>query len=136
MERPDLWQRLTAPDLWQRRIEKRAAYIRRRQAKRLKARQRQCIPKTTLIETVFNILDTHNIGALGRNELTQLALLMGFQRDSEQLHEEIGQLLDICGSTHALRYFTRKISMLHFRRLISKTGNLPMSKAELRRTIR
>ena len=117
------------PDLWQRRVEKRAAYTRRKQAKRLKARQRHSISKTTLIDTLFNIPDTHNVGALGQNELTQFALLTGFQRDSEQLYEEIDQLLDIWGSTHALRFPTRRISMLHFRRLVSRTGNLHMSKA-------
>ena len=141
MERADLWQRVTAPDftgpdLWQRRTEKRAAYIRRKQAKRFKARQRHSISKTTLIDTLFNILDTHNIGALGRNELTQFALLTGFQRDSEHLYEEISQLLDSWGSAHALRYFSKKIRMLHFRRIVSRTGTLPMTKAELRRTIR
>lgn len=104
------------PDLWRRRIEERAAYIRRKQAKRLNARLRHSISKTTLIDTLFNILDTHNIGVLGRSELTQLALLTGFQRDSEQLYEEISQLLGRWGSTHALRYFSKKISMLHFRR--------------------
>ena len=141
MERPDLWQRITThlptdSDFWQRRIEKRAAYIRRKQAKRLKARQRHSIAKTTLIDTLFNILDTHNIGALGRDELTQFALLTGFQRDSEELREEISQLFDTWVSTHALRYFSKKISMLHFRQIVSRTGPLPMTKAELRRTIR
>ena len=124
------------PGLWQRRIEKRAARIRKKPAKRHKARQRNSISKTTLIDTLFNILGTHNVGALGQNELTQLALLRGFQRYREQLYEGIDQLLDIWGSTHALRFPTRRISMLHFRRLVSRTGNLHMSKAELRRTIR
>ena len=78
MQRLGLWLRITAPltsdsDLWQRRVEKRAAYIRRKQAKRLKARQRHSIAKTTLVDTLFNILDTHNIGAPGRDELTQFA---------------------------------------------------------------
>ena len=56
--------------------------------------------------------------------------------DSEELYEQISQLLDAWGSTHALRFFNMKISMLHFRQLVSRTGPLTMTKAELIRTIR
>ena len=99
MERLDRLQRTTAPsssdsDPWRRRIEKRAALIRRRPAKRFKARQRHRIAKTTLVDALFNFLDTHNFGALGRDEFNQFALLAGFQRDREELYGEISILLD------------------------------------------
>ena len=141
MEGPDHGQSITAPlptesDPWQRRIERRAAYIRRRQVKRLKARQRHSIAKTTLVDTLFNFLDIHNIGALGQDELDQFALLTGFQWDREELYDEVSHLLHTWGSTHGPRFFANKISMLHFRQTVSRTGPLTMSKAELRRTIR
>ena len=76
------------------------------------------------------------MGALGREELDQFALLTGFHRDKEELYDEVSHLLDTWGSTHAFRYFSEKISMLHFRQIVSRTGPLTMTKAELRRTIR
>ena len=111
---------MARPDLWLRRVERRAAHIRKKRAKRIKAQQRHEIPKATLIETLFSILDTHNLGGPGQSELTQLALLTGFQRDSEQLYEEVGHLLDTVGSTHALRFSTKRIIQEHFRHRVSR----------------
>ena len=94
------------------------------------------IAKTTLVDTLFDFLGTHDVGALGRDGLDQFALLTGFQWDREELYEEISILLDTWGSTHALRYFSKRISTFHFRQIVSQTGILSMAKAELRRTIR
>ena len=46
------------------------------------------------------------------------------------------ELLGIGGSTHALRFPTRRIIKEHFRHLVSRSGKLHMTKAEIRRTIR
>ena len=120
----------------QQRIERRPAHIRKRRAKRPKALQRHSIWKITLIDTLFNLLDLHNAGALGRSELAKLALLTGFHGDRETLYNEINHLLDTWGSTHGTRFFTNKVSMLYLGRIVSRTGPLAMTKAELRRTIR
>ena len=139
MEQPDRSLRGSAPassdpSPWQQRIEKKAALIRKRQA-RHQARQRHRITKTTLVGTPFESLDTHNVGALGRDGLNQFALLTGFQKDREELYEEITILLDTWGSTHACR-FSKGICLLHFTKIVSRAGTLDVTKAELRRTIR
>ena len=85
--------------------------------------------------TRFAALDTHNIGALGRDELNKFALLTGFQGDGEDLFEEITLLLNKWGSSTAQSH-SRAISLRNFARIVSRTGVLPLSKAELRRTIR
>ena len=140
MEQPDRSLRGSAPassdpSPWQQRVEKKDALIRKRQARHLQARLRHRITKTTLVGTLFEPLDTHNVGALGRDELNQFALLTGFQRDREELYEENTILLDTWGSTHARR-FSESISLLHFTKIVSRTGTLSMTKAELRRTSR
>ena len=109
---------------------------RRRWVERLRALQRHSIWKITLVDTLFNLLDLLNVGALGRHELVQFALLTGFQGDRGTLHDQVSHLLDAWGSTHGSRFFTNKTSMLDFRQIVSRTGPLAMVKAELRRTIR
>ena len=119
----------------QQRIERRPAHIRRRRVKHLKALLRHSIWKITLVDAL-NLLDLHNAGALGRRELVQFALLTGFQGDRGTLYNEVSHLLDTWGSTHGTRFFTNKVSMLYLGQIVSRTGPLAMTKAELRRTMR
>ena len=120
---------------WLLRVQKKAARIQKRRARHLQARRRHRIPKATLVGTLFAALDTHNTEALGREELLKFALLTGFQRDREDLFEEITLLLNNWGSATAQSY-SRTISLKNFAQIVSRTGVLPLSKAELRRTIR
>ena len=97
---------------------------------------RHSFSKATLCDFLFHILDTRNIGALGPAELREFAMLTGFQMNLAQLQKEIDGILDVYGSTHAGRFATRIVSMLNFRRMLSKAGSLHMTKSEIRRTIR
>ena len=97
---------------------------------------RHSFGKATLCDFLFYMLDTQSTGALGHTELMEFAMLTGFRMDLRQLHREIDDILDAYGSTHAGRFPTRKICMLNFRRLLSRTEKLHMHKAEIRRTIR
>ena len=124
-----------AHNRWLLRVQKKAARIQKRRAKHLQARRRHRIPKATLVGTLFAALDTHNIGALGSDELNQFALLKGFQGDREDLFEEITLLLNEWGSTTAQSH-SRAISLENFAQVVSRTSVPPLSKAELRRTIR
>ena len=119
----------------QQRIERMPAQ-RKRWVKRQRALQRHGIWKITLVDTLFNLLDLLNVGALGSHERVQFALLTGFQGYRGTLHDHVKHLLDTWGSTHGSRFFTNKINMLYFRQKVSRTGPLAMTKAELRRTIR
>ena len=100
------------------------------------AERRHSFGKATLCDFLFYMLDTQNVGALGPTELREFAMLTAFRMNLEQLHREIDDILDVYGSTHAGRFSTRKVSMLNFRRMLSRTGSLHLSKAEIRRTIR
>ena len=100
------------------------------------AERRHSFGKATLCDFLFYMLDTQNVGALGPTELREFAMLTAFRMNLEQLHREIDGILDVYGSTHAGRFSTRKVSMLNFRRMLSKAGSLHMSKSEIRRTIR
>ena len=100
------------------------------------AERRHSFGKTTLCDFLFHMLDTHNVGALGPTELREFAMLTAFRMNLEQLRREIDGILDVYGSTHAGRLPTREASMLNFRRMLSRTGSLHLTKAEIRRTIR
>ena len=107
---------------------------------RTSAPRRHRIWKVTLVDTLFNLLDTSKLGALGTDGLLELALLTGSQSHSDELQDCIAHLLDTWGSPlrdFAGRWFPSKmISMLQFRRILSHSGPLHMWKFELRRTIR
>ena len=116
--------------LWLSRIVKRAAHLRRRHARQDKTRRRHRIPRETLVNTLFGLLDTNNCGVLGHSALTEFALLTGFPRDTEQLNDEVEDLrIDISRSTGT-------IHLEAFNILVSRIGKLHMTKAALRRTIR
>ena len=100
------------------------------------AERRHSFGKATLCDFLFYMLDAQNVGALGPAELREFAMLTAFPMNLEQLYREIYDILDIYGSTHEGRFHIRKVSMLNFRRMLSRTGKLPMNKAEIRRTIR
>ena len=97
---------------------------------------RHSFGKATLCDFLFHMLDTRNIGALGSAELREFAMLTAFPMNRERLYREIYDILGIYGSTHNGRFDVRRVSMLNFRRMLSTTGKLPMTKAEIRRTIR
>ena len=82
---------------WLLRIQKNAARIQKRRTLYLQARRRRRIPKSTLVGTLFSALDTHNNGALGRDELNKFALLTGYQGERDDLFVEITHLLDNWG---------------------------------------
>ena len=124
-----------AHSCWLLRVQKKAARIRKRRTQHLQARRRHRIPKSILVDTLFAALDTHNIGALGRDGLNEFALLTGFQGEREDLFEEISLLLDKWGSSTA-QSPSRAISLRNFAQDVSRAGALPLFKAELRRTIR
>ena len=100
-----------------------------------KARLRHRVWKVTLVDTLFNLLDSLNVGALGSHELVQFALLTGSQTDSAMLHVQVRHLLHTWGSTLGSRFSTNKICMLYFRQVVPPAGPPYMTKAELRRTI-
>ena len=77
-----------------------------------------------------------NVVALGRDELVEFALLTGSQGDIDVLQDQVALLLDTGGSSLGSRFSTKMISMLYFRQIVSRTGPLALSKAELRRIIR
>ena len=117
-------------DVWLSRIVKRAAQLRRIHARQDRARLRRRIPRESLVRNIFGLLDTNNSGVLGHTALTELALLTGFPRDTEQLYDEVEDLrIDIGRSTGT-------INLEQFSILVSRIGKLRMSKAALRRTIR
>ena len=103
--------------------------------KHTRAPRRHRIWKVTLVDTLFNLLDSLNVGALGRDELVEFALLTGSQGDIDVLHDQAALLLDTWGSSLVSRFSTNRISMLCFRQIVSRT-HLALSKAELRRAIR
>ena len=109
-------------------------------ATRTSAPRRHRIWKVTLIDSLFYLLDTSKRGVLGTDEMLELALLTGSQGHSDELQDCIAHLLDTWGSPvgdFAGRWFPSKmISMLQFRRILSRSGPLHMWKFELRRTIR
>ena len=120
---------------WLLRVQKKAARVQKRRIQYLQARRRHRIPKSTLVDALFSALDTHNIGALGRDELNKFALLTGFQGERDEVFEEIILLLDKWGFSFT-QSLHRAFSLRNFAQVVSRTGVLPLSKAELRRTIR
>ena len=109
--------------------------LRRGRIQRIKARLRHRVWKITLVDTLFCLLDSLNIGAPGSHELVQFAALMGSPTDNALLQVQIRHLLDTWGSTLGSRFATNKISLWYFRQVVSPDGPLCMTKAELRRTI-
>ena len=97
---------------------------------------RHSVGKETLCDFLFHMLDTGNIGALGPAELREFAMLTAFPMNLDLLYRDIYHILDIYGSTHNGRFDVRRVSMLNFREMVSTIGKLPMTKAEIRRTIR
>ena len=139
MVRPRAWLHRKRKIVLHNREQARKICIRRGRTKPnlvLWAARRHSFGKATLCDFFFYMLDSLNLGALGRAELREFAMLTAFQVNLEQLHTEIDGILDVYGSTHAGRFHTRKISMLNFRRMLSRTGMLHLTKAEIRRTIR
>ena len=63
-------------------------------------------------------------------------MLTAYPMNLDLLYRDIYQILDIYGSTHNGRFDVRRVSMLNFREMVSTIGKLPMTKAEIRRTIR
>ena len=124
-----------AHSCWLLRVQEKAARTQKRCTQHLQARRRRRIPKSILVDTLFAALDTRNIGAPGRDELNKFALLTGFQGDREDLFEETALLLNKWGSSSA-QSLSRAISLRNFAQIVSRTGVLLLSKAELRRTIR
>ena len=123
------------PNPWLLRVQRKAARIKKQRARYLQAHRRHRLSKATLVGTLFAALDAHSVGALGREELIQFALLTGFRSDREELFEVITILLDDWGSATA-HPSSQAINLANFSKLVSRTGALPVSKAELRRTIR
>ena len=120
---------------WLNRIRKKAARIRKRRTQHIQARRRHRIPKATLVDTLFKALDTRSIGALGRDELTNFAPLTGFQGELGDLFVGIIRMLEDLGSSVAPSH-NMAFTLQDFAAVVSRTGVLPSSKAELRRTIR
>ena len=120
---------------WLNRIQKKAARIRKRRTQHIQACRRHRIPKATLVDTLFTALDTRNNGALGRDELTNFAPLTGFQGELDDLFVDITLMLDELGSSVAQSH-SKALSLQNFASAVSRSGVLPLSKAELRRTIR
>ena len=60
-------------------------------ATRTSAPRRHRIWKVTLVDTLFNLLDTSKLGALGTDELLEFALLTG---SSDELQDCVAHLLD------------------------------------------
>ena len=120
---------------WLNRIQKKAARIRKRRTQHIQACRRHRIPKATLVDTLFTALDTRSIGALGRDELTNFALLTGFQGELDDLFVDITRMLDELGSSVAPSH-NKALSLQDFASAVSRMGVLPLSKAELRRIIR
>ena len=105
-------------------------------ATRTSAPRRHRIWKVTLVDTLFNLLDTFKLGALGTDELLEFAMLTGSQGHSDELQDCVAHLLDTWGSPLGHRFPSNRICMLQFRRIVSHSGPLHMWKYELRRTIR
>ena len=110
--------------------------LRRGRIQRNKARLRHRVWEITLVDTLFCLLDSLNVGALGSHELVQLAAPTGSLTDNALLQVQVRHLLDRWGSTLGSRFSTNKISMWYFRQVVSPDGPLSTTKAELRRTIR
>ena len=139
MVRPQAWIQRKRRATWQKAMrarETRTRHNRTRPYLVLWGGNRHSFGKATLSDFLFHMLDTRNIGALGPTELREFAMLTGFRMNLAQLQTEIDGILVVYGSTHAGRFSTRKVSMLDFRRMLSRTGSLHASKSEIRRTIR
>ena len=105
-------------------------------ATRTSAPRRHRIWKVTLVDTLFNLLDTFKMGALGTDELLEFAMLTGSQGHSDELQDCVAHLLDTWGSPLGHRFPSKRICMFQFRRIVSHPGPLHMWRYELRRTIR
>ena len=139
MVRPQAWIQRKRRAAWQKVMRSRETRTRRNRTRPYLARwggSRHSFGKETLCDFLFHMLDTGNIGALGPAELREFAMLTAFPTNLNQLLREIYVILDIYGSTHNGRFDDRRVSMLNFREMISTIGKLPMTKAEIRRTIR
>ena len=91
-------------------------------AKHSRASRRHRIWKVTLADTLVNLLDFHKAGALGIDELIELALLTGSQGGIDELHDQAARLLDTWGSSLGSRFFSDRICMLQFRQTVSRSG--------------
>ena len=120
---------------WLNRIRKKAARIRKRRAQHIQACRRHRISKATLVDTLFKALDTRSTGAWGRDELTNFALLTGFQGELDDLFVEVSHMLEDFGSS-STSSGSKALRSQDLASIVSRTGVLPLSKAELRRTIR
>jgi len=100
-----------------------------------RARQRHRIPKAALVDTLFKTLDTRNTGVWGREELTNFALLTGHQGELDDVFVEVSHMLEDFGSS-STPSGSKALSLQDLASIVSRTGVLPFSKAELRRTIR
>ena len=99
-----------------------------------RARQRHRIPKAALVDTLFKTLDTRNTGVWARNKLMYVALATGHQGELDDVFDDVSNILEL-GSSSTLSG-SKAPNVQDFASLISRTGLLPLSKAELRRTIR
>ena len=92
-------------------------------------------PKATLVVTLFKTLDTRNTGMWGRDELTNFALLTGHQGELDDVFVEVSHMLDGFASSFSPSG-SKALSLQDLSSIVARTGVLPLSKAELRRTIR
>ena len=117
-------------------VRGRGRHIRRsRLQQAYQARQRHRIPKSTLVVSLFKTLDIRNSGLWGRDELTNFALLTGHQGELDDVFVEVSHMLDGFASA-VLPSGTKALSVQDFSSIVARTGVLPLTKAELRRTIR
>ena len=120
---------------WLNRIRRKATRIRKRRAAHIQARRRHRIPKATLVDTLFKALDTRNTGAWGRDELMNFALPTGHQGELDDVFVDATRMLADFGSS-ASSSDSIALNSRGFASIVSRKGVLPLSKAELRRTIR
>ena len=111
---------------------RRAGHISLRQVYR--ARRRHRIPKATLVDTLFKALDTRNTGVWARDELMNFALVTGHQGELDDVFVEVSDILELGSSSTPSG--GKALNAQGLAALVSRTGVLPLSKAELRRTIR
>ena len=118
-----------------------AARSRRRRAGHIclrhtyQAWRRHRIPKATLVDTLFKTLDTRNTGVWGRDELMNFALPTGHQGELDDVFVEVSHMMEDFGSS-STPSGSKALSLQDLASIVARTGVLPLSKAELRRTIR
>ena len=100
-----------------------------------KAKARHCIPKSRLVASLFRSLDRCNNGLWRRAELEVFAQATGYQLDSNQLHEDLWELLGEAGFNFP-SFDSICINRSQLAKMLHREGVLPMNKAALRRTIR